>query len=411
MPLRPVNGANQAHSRRQASERKSYQLTLHQDKRHQQSYYCITEMKVATGQKKMLPSKWQQKPSSRTPLHRIHQPAKSILRRVNDTSVKAPRSPHSEGSLRFSNGVDRRFYIIGSASSEQLVKLILDGSVWDAEEKASPGTIDLVEIASSPEPCNDGIEELIDAVKTGSTFQNIITMLQEDVDRSQQDPSLPEDWLTSLYYSIKQQKTETNPLRGSNLERVFKVLSIYKNAEGTINAARALKQWSRFEVTVESISNLRMTGDALENEPFTAEMNYSSDKAQQMVLGKLPPAEVSSHVNYTGRGARRYCLNHNFGSEDERPQLTLRLHQGEFSLGSVVLPCSIFRYFSTQPTKTYNLEREIHSDGCLDPGAKVKFSIRKVPLKPEFLHAKRREITERIHDLVSWVCRFNKEIA
>lgn len=416
------NGANKARSRRLASERKSYQLTFHKDnKLLRNGFYCITETKMASGLEKIFPSKWQVFNSDRIPLHRIQQPAFSIFRGRSGTSKTSSREqPAKDRKLRFAPRVDQRFYIKNSESVQQLVKLSWNGSGLEADPSASPSSFDLVDI-SSPETSCEHIGNFIGAVQSGWSVQQIVPMLQDDVDRTREDASLSEDWLAELYKSVKEQVEQSSPPPLSNLTQTHKLLSIYKHSESAINSARALKQWSRFEVTVESVSNLQpeicVDGKPRHSssEPLVGEMYYSSDKMESRMLGKLPSAHMAPVVEYSNNSekdrsrSKRYCLNHNFGLADEKPQLTLRLRQGKHFFGQVVVPCSIFRYFSTQPNKTFTVERQLD----LSPGAgleqgEVRFSIRKVPLKPGFLDNKRKAVATKVDQLVGWIQKFNK---
>lgn len=423
MPLRSSkNGANQARSRLLASERKSYQLTFHRDKLLTKGFFCITETKIATGLQKIFPSKWQVFNSDRIPLHRVQQPAFSIFRGRSSSSTTSRREKCAKvEKLRFAPRVDQRFYIKNSESVQQLVKLSWDGSGLEADQYGSPSSFDLVDI-TTPETACEHIGNFIGAVQNDSSIEKIVPMLQEDIDRTREDASLSEDWLAELYRSVKERVGQSSPPPLSNLTQIHKLLSIYKHSETAINSARALKQWSRFEVTIESVLNLQpeisIDGKPRHssNEPLVGEMYYSSDRMDSRMLGKLPPAHMASIVDYSANSekdrssSKRYCLNHNFGLADERPELTLHLRQGKHFLGKLVVPCSIFRYFSTQPNKTFTVERQLNlsPEAGLEQGAKVRFSIRKVPLKPGFLDDKRNGVATKVNQLVGWIQKFNK---
>ncbi|CAB9526157.1 expressed unknown protein [Seminavis robusta] len=448
-------GANKARSIRHASQRKAYHLTEQEDDK-----FVITETRLAYGKQRTFPNKWQVQVSNRQPLHTSQRPSKSILRRrhqaTDDAGVDqlqarlATMSLH-KNKVRFTNRNDQRFYIKMSESVQQLVKMTNNshkGKNCKNDATTSSGDFVLVEISSSEdeEDCNTTttIQEITEAVQTGQPVKEILHLLQDHQELAalhhHQDNKTTDndDWLATLYRQVKSKLQHDGDDKCNdrhNLEQIKKLLNIYKTAESVIASSRALKQWSRFQVTVESISNLQTLSSP--DDALVADMVYRSSsssnkqpKQSSQPLG--PTTALADFIDATtgrqiqGSPAPKYCINHNFGLTEERPELTFTVSsQGEEGdattqpVGHVRIPCALFRFFSTQPKETYSLDQRLvpvqqsssnqSSSSSNNNTVRVKFAIQKVPLKKDFLNKKRAEVAVNLQMIVDWIHRFNQE--
>jgi len=307
-------------------------------------------------------------------------------------------------------------------------------------------------------------DEIQSAVQSGKPVQEILDTLQQ---QQLEDGSSSSQTFTYLYNYIQKQQ-QPNSAKLENLEQVERLLYIYMHAEEATSAALALKQWSRFEISIESIAipsglvggqrgraRLRIQGEVCLSSPQVPDPKILGTLPIQAVRATTTSETASSgddyamvyythgpsNVDRTSKGnttvRTKYCVTHNEGLVEEKPDFYLHIytngppnknttdtsassHSGEqkLFLGKVKIPSTFFGFLGTQPPKeVYHLERDLTmADNGQDtdmpsPAAaiKVKFAFRKVPFTKDFLSTKRKLVHDKLTSIVSWIHRFNKE--
>lgn len=287
--------------------RKSYEVSEHepQNATHQQ-YYSIVESIHRLETQAILPSKWQTLAISRTPRHRQRQPSQSILRsqwsrqlgpegssrwrqsRPVRVSSNANNVIEADGirKVRFANRFDRRFYVKGSQSTDQLARLSWEnnshGTSNETEITAALNNLHLSPISTdvamaptksihAPEPTlanTIAIDHISQAIREEQPVQEVLRLLQ-DKHFDHTIPSLTslsnDAWIKDMYSMVKtqlaQKKKQTNKTTSNaekevieNLSHIKTLLNIYLHCDSVVQQALALTQWNRFEITVESLS-------------------------------------------------------------------------------------------------------------------------------------------------------------
>ena len=456
-----VSTVNKQRGLAMQQERKSYHVSEHEPQNSlQQQYYSVVETIHRLETQAILPTKWQALAISRTPRHGQLQPSQSIFHsqwpqqsgpesgcrrresRPDRTSSTVNNSTKADGirKVRFANRFDRRFYVKGSQSIDQLAKLSWGNDIRGTfDETGITEALNNLQISQlstdmamaptkniyTPAPSltnTIAIDHISQAIREERPVQEILRLLQHE----HFDHTIPTisstssnaGWLKNMYSMVKtqliQKKKHANERTSTvereaieNLSHIKTLLNIYLHSESVVQQALALTQWSRFEITVESLSLDDFTNTQRpsfsQQRMILGEVFHSSEQTSHKLksMGKLPEhciAAVSSTmepgillsptasspimVDYTRKmrkdksnngTSNRYCINDNAALANENmTDIHLKISSKYLScdtkmenndmtnqVGQVRIPCSFFRYLCRQPEKSYTLERDL----------------------------------------------------
>jgi hypothetical protein len=192
-------------------------------------------------------------------------------------------------------------------------------------------------------------------------------------------------------------------------------LKICINAAYTLQVARSLKNWVRFETVVTMIDEIELSahgrlegGENILSAEVTA--TYGPNPSERLM--NLPSKPLSSRLEY--ESPHSYFMQHNVSIPPPRALMIDLRNLSEngnssIELGSVVIPMSDLHKTCTQDGAWCALTVEASPNHFL-LGAKVSIQARRVALEPHYLETKRTTQCKKVAEVASWIKRFNMNL-
>lgn len=348
--------------------------------------------------------------------HHIAKPSKSLLNFKN-------RSLKKKNKVKFANSFETRVYRKGSFSGEALIR----ASEKPDTTRTGTEAVTAISIVESKSPSGNidascaTMQDVANAIHNG-TYRDLLYLLKKGAaveqlsskSGFQNELSFLKHHLESIEGRLVQQDGVNEELALQHADVQFKesVMKLYANALYLIVAAKNLKKWCRYEITVHKIYNVQVT-----------EMGYNKGvrsicgtvSAFQQKIGQLPPrAIISQVVDYLH--PLTFYMHHNSSMTLERRSLTIDLlmtnsipHSSAVSLGKVTVSMEDIESKCPRSGNVGVLEIDVTTGDLLD-SARIVLHIRTVDLKPDYLKNKRKEHAKKLRETTQWIKNLNGDI-
>jgi hypothetical protein len=269
--------------------------------------------------------------------------------------------------------------------------------------------------------------KILQAIKKHS-FKELIQVLQNGAFAANRSVAFLDTARRELRLAVESMKLENseycgNPrnslVRRRDLDLKHTVLKVYISAAHTYSHARGLRNWSRFELLVKSIENLRLSPSLLrgQGESFiSAKLSaIFPDSSSSEQLAPLPRRPFSNLVEYGNEFSSSYFLNHNASIAAGRClvidiQMNPSEASGAFRLGSMNVEVAELQANCPRDGSWWNVSKQILAGPHLEDGV-VHINARRVAVDPEYIKAKRRDGCIRLKTTCDWACKFNDSLS